>query len=119
MVRKSGVQEKEIVWIGTAYSDFLTFPATAKRDAGYQLHRVQNDLPPENWKIISELGAGVCELRLREDTGIFRVMYVAKFDDAIYVLHCFKKKTQKMTGPDKEVTSARYKAVCHYRRGPE
>lgn len=119
MIRQSGAQEKESVWIGTSYSDFLTFPATAKRDAGYQLHRVQNDLPPENWKIISELGAGVCELRLREDTGIFPGMYVAKFDEAIYVLHCFKKKTQKMTGPDKEVTSARYKAVCRYRRGPE
>lgn len=119
MVRRDGAQEKEIVWIGSSYEDFFAFPITAKRDAGYQLHRIQNDLPPENFKSYSELGAGVCELRLREATGIFRVMYVAKFDEAIYVLHCFQKKTQRTSGSDKEVTSIRYKAVWRYRRSPK
>ena len=65
----------------------------ARREAGYQLDRVQNGLEPEDFKPMSDIGSGVQEIRIKDEAGIFRVLYVAKFEDAVYVLHCFQKKT--------------------------
>ena len=48
-------------------------------------------------------------IRIKQTDGAFRVMYVAKFEDAIYVLHCFKKKTQKTSQKDKDLSTQRYK----------
>ena len=87
--------EKPIFWVGTSYKDLLGFPDKAKREAGYQLHRVQNGLNPENWKPFQTVGAGVQEIRISEDGNAFRIMYVAKFSEKIYVLHSFQKKSQK------------------------
>jgi phage-related protein len=58
---------------------------------------------------MNTVGAGVNEIRIRETDGAFRVMYVAKFADAIYVLHCFQKKTQKTSSDDIALASRRYK----------
>jgi phage-related protein len=86
-----------------------------RREAGFQLGKVQAGLDPDDWKPFSQVGAGVREIRIREESGAFRVMYVAKFDEAIYVLHCFQKKTQATRKLDKEVTEARYRAVVKAR----
>ena len=56
------------------------------------------------------------EIRIREASGVFRVMYVAKFEDAVYVLHCFKKKSQTAAKQDKEIAETRYRAVMKQRR---
>ena len=104
-------EEKEIRWIGSAYGDLLDFPAEIRRRAGFQLGRVQAGLEPEDWKPFDDVGAGTREIRLREPGGIFRVMYVAKFDEAIYVLHCFQKKTQVTRKQDKLIAATRYRAV--------
>ena len=80
-----------------------------------QLRRLAG-LDPEDWKPFNELGAGVREVRLSEDSGVFRVMYVAKFAEAIYVLHCFQKKTRTTSKPDKSITEARYRAVVAGRK---
>jgi len=56
---------------------------------------VQNGLPPDDFKPMKTIGAGVVELRIRDEAGAFRVVYVAKFENAVYVLHCFQKKTPK------------------------
>ena len=85
--------EKEIRWIGSSYDDLLDFPSSAKREAGFQLGRVQWGLEPDDWKPFDEIGKGVREIRVRDDGSTFRVMYVAKFEDAIYVLHCFQKNS--------------------------
>ena len=103
--------EKPIYWVGTSYNDLLSFPVGAKQEAGYQLHRVQNGLEPENWKPFSTIGAGVKEIRIKEHEGIFRIIYVAKFQNRIYVLHAFQKKTQKTRKKDIEITKARYLAI--------
>jgi phage-related protein len=87
--------EKEIRWVGSAYDDLLKFPEEPRRDAGFQLSKVQSGLDPEDWKPFGEVGAGAREIRIRDSSGIFRVMYVAKFEEAIYVLHCFQKKLRQ------------------------
>jgi phage-related protein len=105
--------EKPIYWVGTSYKDLLAFPDEAKRDAGYQLHRVQNGLDPENWKPFDTIGAGVKEIRISEDGNAFRIIYVAKFSEKIYVLHSFQKKTQKTPSKDINIAKTRYNAIAN------
>lgn len=108
--------EKEIRWIGSAYDDLLAFPDDARRTAGFQLSKVQTGLEPEDWRPFDGVGAGTREIRIRESNGIYRVMYIAKFEEAIYVLHCFQKKTQATSKQDKDIAEARYRAVISLRR---
>lgn len=108
-------QEKEIRWIGSAYADILNFPLEARREAGFQLGKVQAGLDPDEWKPFGNVGSGTREIRIRDASGIYRVMYVAKFKEAIYVLHCFQKKTEATTKHDKDIVEARYKAVVRER----
>lgn len=109
-------QEKEIRWVGSSYEDILKFPAEPRKESGFQLGKVQAGLEPDDWKPFNEIGAGTKEIRVRDATGIYRVMYVAKFEEAIYVLHCFQKKTEATTKHDKEVAEARYRAIARERK---
>ena len=84
---------------------------------GFQLGKVQAGLEPEDWKPFDEVGAGTREIRIREAGGAFRVMYVAKFEEALYVLHCFQKKTQATSQQDKRIAEARYRAIANARKG--
>ena len=104
-------QEKEIRWEGTSLADLLDFPTKPRKEAGFQLGKVQAGLEPDDWKPFDDVGAGVKEIRLRDNDGIYRVMYVAKFEEAIYVLHCFQKKTETTGKQDKKIAEIRYKAV--------
>ncbi len=108
--------DKEIRWIGSSYEDILEFPSTARREAGFQLGRIQAGLDPDDWKPFDDVGAGVRELRIRDGHGIYRAMYVAKFEEAIYVLHCFQKKTQATSKQDKEIAVCRYREVVRERK---
>ncbi len=108
--------EKEIRWVGSAYNDLLAFPDAPRRTAGFQLGKVQVGLDPDDWKPFDELGPGTREIRIREANGIYRVMYVAKFEEAVYVLHCFQKKTQATSKLDKGIAEARYRAVVNARK---
>lgn len=109
-------REKEIRWVGSAYRDLLDFPDGARRDAGFQLGKIQAGLDPEDWKPFDVVGAGTCEVRLRDASGSFRLIYVAKFEEALYVLHCFQKKRQTTSQVDKDIATARYKAVARARK---
>lgn len=100
---------KPIEFRGTALGDLRSFPETARGEAGYQLHMVQNGLAPDDAKAVPSIGAGVVELRVWDEAGTFRVMYVARLADAVYVLHCFQKKTQKTAKRDVELTRKRLK----------
>jgi phage-related protein len=80
------------------------------------LSKVQAGLEPEDWRPFDQVGAGIREIRIRESNGIYRVMYIAKFEEAIYVLHCFQKKTQATSKHDKDIAQARYRAVISMRR---
>ncbi|WP_027350572.1 type II toxin-antitoxin system RelE/ParE family toxin [Halotalea alkalilenta] len=111
------LHEKEIRWVGSAYDDLLKFPEEPRRDAGFQLSNVQAGLEPEDWKPFDDVGIGTREIRIRDTSGIFRVMYVAKFEEAVYVLHCFQKKTQATSKRDRDIAMVRYRAVVNARRG--
>lgn len=106
-------QEKEIRWVGSSYQDILKFPVEPRKEAGFQLGKVQAGLEPDDWKPFNEVGVGTKEIRIRDATGIYRVMYVAKFELAIYVLHCFQKKTEATTKQDKAIAEIRYRAVIN------
>ena len=108
--------EKEIRWVGSSYNDLLAFPDESRRQAGFQLAKVQAGLDPDNWKPFDIVGAGTREIRINEQEGAFRVMYVAKFVEAVYVLHCFNKKTQATSRHDREIAEARYRAVANVRK---
>jgi phage-related protein len=108
--------EKEIRWVGSTYSDLVAFPAEARRQVGFQLGKVQAGLDPDDWRPFDEVGPGTREIRLREVGGIFRVMYVARFEEAVYVLHCFQKKTPTTSLKDKRIAEARYRAAVNERK---
>jgi phage-related protein len=100
---------RPIEFRGGALEDLRAFPQTARRAAGFQLDQVQRGREPDDWKPMSSIGAGVKEIRIREAAGAFRVLYLARFEDAVYVLHCFQKKTQKTRKADLDLASRRYR----------
>ncbi len=93
---------------GSSLDDLRAFPLTARREAGHQLDQVQHGREPDDWKPMNTVGQGVKEIRIRDQAGAFRVLCVAKFADAIYVLHCFQKKTGKTS---KELAARRYREL--------
>jgi phage-related protein len=102
---------KPVEFLGDSLDALRRFPESARRRAGHQLDMVQHGLEPNDWKPMNGIGAGVREIRIRDEQGIFRVMYVTKFRDTIYVLHCFQKKTQKTSTTDLDTASRRYKEL--------
>ncbi|MCY4361708.1 MAG: type II toxin-antitoxin system RelE/ParE family toxin [Gammaproteobacteria bacterium] len=111
---------KELKWTGSSLKDLTAFPDSARREAGYQLHRVQFGMEPDDWKPFKTVGPGVREIRIKEAGGIYRVVYVAKFEEAIYVLHAFQKKTGKTALKDITVATVRYQAIlAHRTRGKQ
>lgn len=99
---------KPLEFVGSSLDDLRKFPAEARRAAGFELGFVQRGLDPSAWKPMNEVGAGVREIRIHV-LGEWRVLYVAKFDKAVYVLHAFQKKTQKTRREDIELARKRYR----------
>ena len=91
--------EKPLAWLGSSLDAVRALPAEAKRAAGYQLGRVQQGLMPDDWKPMMTVGAGVYEIRIH--TGLeHRVFYVAKYEEAVYVIHAFEKRTTRTREAD-------------------
>jgi phage-related protein len=100
---------RPVEFVGSSLDDLRAFPRSARHEAGYQLDRVQHGLEPDDWKPMKIIGPGVQEIRVRDGKEAFRVVYVAKLGDAIYVLHCFQKKTQKTSRHDLHTAEVRYR----------
>ena len=100
---------KPVEFLGSSLDDLRDFPVAAKREAGHQLDQVQNGQDPDDWKPMNTVGQGVKEIRIRDAAGIFRVIYIAKFADAVYVIHCFQKKTEKTSKADLNLAAKRYR----------
>ncbi len=83
---------KPIASVGGALDALRDFPASARREAGHQLDRVQRGLDPDDWKPMTSIGSGVREIWVRDETGTFRIIYIAALADVAYVLHAFQKK---------------------------
>lgn len=101
---------KPLKFIGSSQDDLRDFPAEARRQAGFELYAVQRGLEPSDWKPMNEVGRGVREIRIHV-LGEWRVVYIAKFSDAVYVLHAFQKKTQKTRQEDIELARRRYAQI--------
>jgi len=106
---------KALFWLGSSRSDIRNFPVDARRRAGYELFLVQSGLEPSDWKPMSSVGAGVEEIRVRTGRE-HRVFYVAKFEEAVYVLHAFEKKTRKTPKPDLDLARSRLQELVRTRR---
>ncbi|WP_119390481.1 type II toxin-antitoxin system RelE/ParE family toxin [Taklimakanibacter lacteus] len=102
---------KDVVFRGSTLDDLRAFPGSARRKAGYQLDHVQNGREPDDWRPMNSIGQGVQEIRIKDVTGAFRVIYVAKLADAVHVLHCFQKKTEKTSKVDLELATRRYREL--------
>lgn len=102
---------KPIVFLADSLDVIRAFPETVRREAGFQLDKVQRGLMPDDWKPMKSIGQGVNEIRIRDTLGAFRVIYVAKLEEAVYVLHAFQKKTPKTAKPDLDLAKARFQAL--------
>ncbi len=112
------MKEKPIDWRGSSLRDLKDdsiFTLEARKEAGHQLSLVQAGLEPDDWKPFDGVGPGTKEIRIHLGDGWFRVMYVAKFPEAVYVLHCFRKKSASTSKHDKDVAAQRYRAVIQER----
>ena len=109
------IQQKVMRWLGDSLDAVKDFSDEAKREAGHQLGRVQEGHEPSDWKPMETVGAGVREIRIRVEKA-YRVLYVAKFSEAIYVLHAFEKKTQKTSKTDLDLASNRYRQLVNERK---
>lgn len=107
---------KPIEFRGDSLDCLREFPSEARREAGFQLDRVQRGLAPFDWKPMATIAPGLREIRIRDDSGAFRILYVAKFEDAVYVLHCFCKKTQATAKRDLNLAEQRYRELLKERK---
>ena len=110
--------EKSLTWLGTSQSDVREFPEDARRAAGFELCQVQHGLSPSDWKPMQTVGAGVVEIRIHE-AGEYRVLYVAKFAEAVYVLHAFEKRTHQTPAVAIDLARTRYKQLQQARKRHE
>ena len=106
---------KPIVWAGSALEDLQRFPEKARSRAGYQLRRIQGGLEPGDWRPMPLVGAGVREIRIRTGRE-HRLLYITRFQEAIYVLHAFEKKTQHTARADLDLAKRRLSKILRYRR---
>ncbi|MBI4490148.1 MAG: type II toxin-antitoxin system RelE/ParE family toxin [Deltaproteobacteria bacterium] len=109
------MDDKTIEWIGSSREDVRRFPREARRKAGLELRAVQRGQEPTDFKPVPSVGPGVYEIRIHVHDA-YRVFYVAKFEEAIYVLHAFQKKTQKTARHDIEIGQQRYRTAQHCRQ---
>lgn len=108
---------KALVWLGSSLADVRSFPDDARREIGYQLYKVQVGLEPSDWKALPNLGSGVQEIRVYLGNE-FRVIYLAKFAEAVYVVHAFVKKTGRTAKRDLELAAERLQVLMQQRRKP-
>lgn len=113
-----GRPQKLLDWIGPAHQELQDFPGTARHQAGVELRSVQKGMQPTDWKPLEAVGAGAAEIRVRSFQGgtvQHRVIYVAKFPEAVYVLHAFEKKTQATPPHHLQVAAKRYRELVRMR----
>jgi phage-related protein len=109
---------KPLAFVGNAREELRGFPVDARRRAGFELDQVQRGLLPTDWRPMASIGSGVLEIRIH--TGVeHRVFYIAKFEEAVYVLHAFEKKQKKTSRQDTELGRARLSQLLAQRRTDE
>lgn len=99
---------KAIRFLGSSLDSLRAFPDDARHDAGYQLYQVQQGKQPSDFKPMPSIGRGVEELRIWSDKRTYRVVYIARLADFVYVLHAFQKTTAATSKRDLEIARDRY-----------
>jgi phage-related protein len=107
---------KEVEFLGDSLKVISGFPKDARQNAGRQLTKVQNGDLPDSYRPMPEVGKGVEEIRVRDESGIYRVMYTARLADAVYVLHAFQKKTMQTSKQDMDIARQRFKQLMRGER---
>ncbi len=115
-MKKDPKERKSIKWLGNSLDELRSWPTAVTQDVGAELLAIQEGRDPSDWKPIPIIGAGVKELRIADSNNQYRVVYLAKFMEAIYVLHAFEKKTQKTSPRDLNLAEKRYKELTKVRR---
>jgi len=103
---------RPVRFLGDSLKSLRDFPDGARYDAGYQLEKVQRGEQPEDFKPLATIGKGVEEIRLTDESGAYRVIYVARRIEAVYVLHAFQKKTQATSKRDIEIVKRRFAQIA-------
>lgn len=98
---------KPIAFLGDSLAVIKAFPITARRVVGYQLDKVQRGYRADDFKPLPSVGKGVEEIRVRSTRGAYRVIYLARMEDTVYVLHAFAKKSRRTSQSVIEVARKR------------
>jgi phage-related protein len=106
---------KVLRFLGDSRNVLREFPEDARKEAGYQLERIQTGLPAEDFKPMHPIGAGVEEIRIAEESGTYRVIYTARLAEAVYVIHAFQKKTRATPQRDVEIARERFRQLMRGR----
>lgn len=100
-----------VAWEGDSREVLQSFPAGVRQNFGFQLWRLQQGGRPSDYRPLPSIGTGVFELRDQDERSWYRVIYLSRIDDVIYVLHCFEKKSRQMPRRHFEKARQRLQAV--------
>ena len=106
---------KPLWFLGDSRKVLQEFPKDARREAGYQLELVQMGLPAVDFKPVQRVGKGVEEMRVRDESGTYRVLYTARLAEAVYVIHAFQKKARTTSQRDIEIARDRFQQLMRGR----
>lgn len=107
---------KPVYFVGSSRDELRELSDDAREAAGHQLFKVQQGKEPDDWKPMPSVGAGVNEIRVWDESGTYRVLYVAKFEEAVYVLHVFEKRSQKTPKGEIQLAKSRYAELLKWRK---
>ena len=107
---------KPLHFVGSSRENLREIPESARETVGHQLFKVQQGKEPGDWKPMPTVGVGVHEIRVWDESGTYRVLYVSKFEEAVYVLHVFEKRSQKTAKGDVQLATGRYTDLLKWRK---
>ena len=100
-----------IVWEGDSREVLQAFPEDVRQNFGFELWQLQQGERPSDYRPLPSIGPGVFELRDQDERTWYRVVYLSRINNVIYVLHCFEKKSREMPRRDFEKAKQRLKTV--------
>ncbi|MDP3089588.1 MAG: type II toxin-antitoxin system RelE/ParE family toxin [Nitrospira sp.] len=110
---------KPVHFVGSSRERLRDLPDDVRETVGHQLFKVQQGKEPDDWTPMPAVGLGVNEIRVRDESGGYRVLYLAKFEEAVYVLHVFEKRSQKTLNSDIRLAKGRYADLLRWRKGED
>jgi len=87
------------------------FPESVRFDLGYQLFRIQEGKEPYDWKPFKSVGSGCREIRVWDQSGTYRAIYVLIVSDTVHVLHVFQKKSEKTALREVAIARERFRSL--------